>query len=212
MLGNARLKRGQRGRALLLEAYGNEHAQAQAQRLGFGQRNVALEHARCLQGLNAREAGRKAQIHAPRQFPLSLFYLLHLVLQFGRLRSMKRVFKTRTFSRWARKVVSDAALCQAAREIEHGLFEADLGGGLCKKRIALPVQGKSGSTRTLVAKKHEDAIFFLAGREKKQPGSDFSEQEVEAAKIIAAGLQAADADKLAQLVGAEILKEICNDS
>jgi len=123
---------------------------------------------------------------------------------------MKRVFKTKTFSRWARKIISDDALCQAAREIERGLFEADLGGGLCKKRVALPGQGKSGSSRTLVAKKHKDAIFFLAGREKNQPGADFSDQEVEATKIIATGLQAADAAKIDQLLAAEILKEICN--
>lgn len=123
---------------------------------------------------------------------------------------MKRVFKTKTFSRWARKVVSDSTLCQAAREIELGLFEADLGGGLCKKRIALPGQGKSGSSRTLVAKKHKDAIFFLAGREKSKPGTDFSDQEVEAAKIIGSGLQAADSQKLDTLIAAEILKEICN--
>ena len=86
---------------------------------------------------------------------------------------MKRVFKTKTFDRWARKVVSDSLLCLAAREIEQGLFEADLGGGVCKKRVAVLGQGKSGSTRTLVAKKHKDAIFFLAGREKRQPGLIF---------------------------------------
>lgn len=125
---------------------------------------------------------------------------------------MKRVFKTKTFSRWARKVVSDTALCQAAREIEQGLFEADLGSGLCKKRITLPGQGKSGSSRTLVAKKHKDAIFFVAGREKSKPGTDFSDQEVEAAKIIATGLQAASPQKLLDLIAADILKEICNDS
>ena len=125
---------------------------------------------------------------------------------------MKRVFKTKTFSRWARKVVSDAALCQAAREIEQGLFEADLGSGLCKKRITLPGQGKSGSSRTLVAKKHKHAIFFVAGREKSKPGTDFSDQEVEAAKIIATGLQGASPQKLLELIAADILKEICNDS
>ena len=123
---------------------------------------------------------------------------------------MKRIFKTKTFSRWARKVLSDSALCQAAREIEQGLFEADLGGGVCKKRIALPGQGKSGSSRTLVAKKHKDAIFYLAGREKSDPGSDFSEPEVDAAKIIGEALQAADAAKLEDLVRADVLKEICN--
>jgi hypothetical protein len=77
---------------------------------------------------------------------------------------MKRVFKTKTFDRWARKVVSDLLLCQAAREIEQGLFEADLGGGVCKKRVAVPGRGKSGSTRTLVAKKHMNAIFCLIFR------------------------------------------------
>ncbi len=130
----------------------------------------------------------------------------------GRISTMKRVFKTKTFSRWANKVLSDSALCQAAREIEQGLFEADLGGGLCKKRIALPGQGKSGSSRTLVAKKHKGAIFFLAGREKSKPGSDFSDQEVDAAKIIGAGLQAATTTQLDELVAADVLKEICNVS
>lgn len=123
---------------------------------------------------------------------------------------MKRVFKTKTFDRWARKVVSDLLLCQAAREIEQGLFEADLGGGVCKKRVAVSGRGKSGSTRTLVAKKHKDAIFFLAGREKSQPGSDFSDKDVDATKIIASALQAADAQKIDVLLAAEILKEICN--
>lgn len=124
---------------------------------------------------------------------------------------MKRVFKTKTFDRWARKVVSDALLCQAAREIEQGLFEADLGAGVCKKRVPIPGKGKSGSTRTLVAKKHKGAIFFLAGREKNAPGADFSDKEVEAAKIIARSLEKANGKKLDELVATEILKEICDD-
>jgi hypothetical protein len=123
---------------------------------------------------------------------------------------MKRVYKTKTFDRWARKVVSDDLLCQAAHEIEQGQYEADLGGGVCKKRVAVPGQGKSGATRTLVAKKHSTAIFFLAGREKNSPGSDFSSKEVEAAKIIAHALEGADIKKLDGLVATDVLKEICN--
>ena len=64
--------------------------------------------------------------------------------------------------------------------------------------------------RTLVAKKHKDAVFFLAGRVKSQAGTDFSDREIEAVQIIAAGLQAAGVSKLDQLVAAEILKEICH--
>lgn len=124
---------------------------------------------------------------------------------------MKRVFKTKTFDRWVRKVLSDLLLYEAAQQIEQGLFEADLGGGVCKKRIGIPGQGKSGSTRTLVAKKHLEGIFFLAGRKKKAPGSDFSDKEVEAAKIIAHALEKADSKKLDQLVSTGILMEICHD-
>ena len=123
---------------------------------------------------------------------------------------MKRVFKTKTFDRWARKLLSDALLCLAAREIEQGIFEADLGGGVCKKRIPVVGQGKSGSTRTLVAKKHGDAIFFLTGREKSAPGVDFADREVDAAKMLAQALHGLSAAKLDDLVADEILKEICN--
>lgn len=122
----------------------------------------------------------------------------------------KLVFKTKTFDRWAKKAIGDALLCAAAREIEAGTYEADLGHGLCKKRIARPGQGKSGATRTLVAKQHPGAIIFLVGREKSAPGSDFPDAVVEAAKVLADGLQALDIEKLAQMAKDGMLKEICN--
>ena len=122
-----------------------------------------------------------------------------------------RVFKTKTFSRWARKVLSDAALCTAAQEIARGEYEADLGGGVCKKRIAVAGQGKRGGTRTLVAKQHKDAMFFIAGRQKSDPGTDFTDTEQAAAKIIAGGLQAASAHKLDELAADGIIQEICNE-
>jgi hypothetical protein len=123
----------------------------------------------------------------------------------------KRVFKTRTFARWSKKLIPDSVLCQAALEIERGQYEADLGQGLCKKRVALPGQGKSGSTRTLVAKQHSAAVFFLAGREKSEPGSDFSIKEVEIAKVIGKGLQAATLEKLESLKVNGSLMEMCHE-
>jgi len=125
--------------------------------------------------------------------------------------SNKRVFKTKTFARWAKKLIADNLLCQAAREIEAGLYEADLGGGVCKKRIAMPGKGKSGSHRTLVATRHKSAIFFIAGREKSEPGSDFSSNEEEAAKLVAKGLHGTNLERLNQLKAVGFLKEICND-
>ena len=99
----------------------------------------------------------------------------------------KRVFKTKSFTRWSKKILKDNDLCQAAREIEQGLFEADMGAGVCKKRIAVDGKGKSGSTRTLVAKQHRNAIFFLVGREKNEPGTDFPEAVIDLAKTAARG-------------------------
>jgi len=122
----------------------------------------------------------------------------------------KRVFKTRSFDRWARKVLPDPLLCRAAQEIEQGQYEADLGHGVCKKRVARPGQGKRGSTRTLVAKQHVDAIIFLVGREKSAPGPDFPDPVVEAAKAIAADLHVQPMQKLGELTDAGLLKEICH--
>jgi len=125
--------------------------------------------------------------------------------------SSKRVFKLKTFSRWAKKIVSDEALCTAAQEIEQGIFEADLGGGVCKKRVATSGQGKSGSVRTLVAKKHEQAIFFLVGREKSAPGTDFSDKVVESAKLLAKGLERVSADKMTEMLETGTIEEIGRD-
>jgi hypothetical protein len=122
----------------------------------------------------------------------------------------KRVFKTKTFDRWARKVVSDKLLCAAAREIEQGVFEADLGQGVCKKRVAVPGRGKSGSARTLVAKRHPAAVVFLFGREKSEPGSDFPEVVVEVAKTFSVKLQRHGIEKLDELAAGGELKEICH--
>lgn len=54
----------------------------------------------------------------------------------------KRVFKTKTFDRWTKKLFSDEVLCGAAREIEQGLYEANLGSGIFKKRVAIAGMGK----------------------------------------------------------------------
>jgi hypothetical protein len=60
---------------------------------------------------------------------------------------VRRVFKTRYFSRWMRKTELTAeALCAAIAELEKGLIDAELGGGVVKKRVPRPGRGKSGGT------------------------------------------------------------------
>ena len=82
---------------------------------------------------------------------------------------MKRILNTRTFDRWLRKtLLSNTALLKAIAGMERGLVDADLGGNVYKKRVALPGRGKSGSTRTLIATTREDRWIFMYGFEKNE--------------------------------------------
>jgi len=98
------------------------------------------------------------------------------------------IYKTRWFDRWARKQnLSMHALCEAVREMEAGLYEADVGGGLLKKRIARPGQGKSGGFRTLVATNKATRWFFVFGFPKNIRGN-IDKDEEEALKKLASHL------------------------
>jgi len=58
-------------------------------------------------------------------------------------RSALRIFKTKHFSRFARRErISDAALREAVDRAERGPTDADLGGGVIKQRVARPGQGR----------------------------------------------------------------------
>ena len=82
---------------------------------------------------------------------------------------MKRILKTRTFDRWLRNtLLSNTALLKAIAGMERGLVDADLGGNVYKKRVALPGRGKSGSTRTRIATTREDRWIFMYGFEKNE--------------------------------------------
>jgi hypothetical protein len=48
-----------------------------------------------------------------------------------------RIFRNKPFTRFARRSrLTDADLCEAVSNIERGLVDADLGGGVIKQRIA----------------------------------------------------------------------------
>lgn len=82
---------------------------------------------------------------------------------------MRRIFKTRHFQRWMRKtVLTDGALCKAVEEMAAGLIDADLGGGVVKKRVGLGGGGKRGGVRTLVATNRGHRWFFVFGFGKKR--------------------------------------------
>jgi len=73
------------------------------------------------------------------------------------------------------------------KEMLQGLVDADLGGGLVKKRIGRPGQGKSGGYRTLVATNKGNRWVFVYGFPKNER-SNIDKDEAEALKKLAAHL------------------------
>ena len=105
--------------------------------------------------------------------------------------------------------LTQEALCLAISEMENGLIDAELGGGLVKKRVALPGRGKSGGARTLLATNKGSLWFFVFGFEKNER-ANVSPGELEALKALAADLLKLSSAELASLVDSEALQEICH--
>lgn len=98
------------------------------------------------------------------------------------------IYKNKWFHRWAKNEgLPDKTVCTAVEEMAAGLFEADLGGGLLKKRIAREGQGKSGGFRTLVATNRGDRWVFVYGFP-KNARSNIDKDEREALKKLAGQL------------------------
>lgn len=80
-----------------------------------------------------------------------------------------RIFKYRVFRQWAKSEgLNDTSLKAAVDEMERGLFDANLGNGLYKKRVARKGQGKSGGYRTIIAFKKNDRAVFMYGYAKNE--------------------------------------------
>ncbi len=124
---------------------------------------------------------------------------------------MRRVFKTRHFNRWMRKTdLTDAALCAAVQEMAQGLIDADMGGAILKKRVALPGRGKSGGVRTLIATHRNTRWFFVYGFEKSER-PNISPDELQALQDIAQELLVrTDVELQAAATDLTIL-EICHE-
>jgi hypothetical protein len=89
-----------------------------------------------------------------------------------------RVFKTKAFARFARKEnLGDKALAGAMAQIELGLVDADMGGGLIKQRIARTGEGKRGGFRTLIAYHVGKRAIFLYGFAKSDQANIGPEDE-----------------------------------
>jgi len=122
-----------------------------------------------------------------------------------------RIFKTRLFARQMQKIgLSDELLLNAVAEMQHGLIDADLGGGVVKKRVGLPNRGKSGSTRTLIATNKNDRWFFMFGFEKNQR-DNINDKELRFLKEFAADLLTISDARLLNALESKDLWEISHE-
>ncbi|MEH2064084.1 MAG: type II toxin-antitoxin system RelE/ParE family toxin [Nostoc sp.] len=106
--------------------------------------------------------------------------------------------------------MDDLSLCAAVNEMMAGLYEADLGGGLFKKRIARSGQRKRGGFRTLVASNKGNCWFFVFGFPKNQR-SNINKKEEEALKKLASVLLSYTPQDLEKTkLENELMEVICN--
>jgi len=107
-----------------------------------------------------------------------------------------RIFITREFNRSVMGAdLSEADLVYAAMEMNEGLWDANLGGKVYKKRVALAGRGKRGGARTLVAFRRGDRVFFMYGFAKNQR-ANITPKEKQALKRMARELLSFDLRQL----------------
>ena len=96
-----------------------------------------------------------------------------------------KIFKHKIFAKWAKdEGINNTTLREAILEVNAGLFEANLGAGLYKKRVARSGQGKRGGYRTLIAFKQDDRAIFIFGFAKNDQ-ENIEEQQLIAYKKLA---------------------------
>lgn len=103
--------------------------------------------------------------------------------------------------------LTEAALRTAVEEMAAGLIDADLGGGVVKKRVGLAGRGKRGGARTLVATNKGNRWFFVFGFQKNDR-ANLSDEALEVLQAIAVDLLALTGEQLDEAVRDGTLQEI----
>jgi hypothetical protein len=91
--------------------------------------------------------------------------------------------------------------------MRQGLVDADLGGGLVKKRIGVAGRGKRGGVRTLIATNKDDRWFFVYGFEKNAV-DNISSKAVVGLQDLALDLLSFDDSQINEAVQKEVIEEI----
>ncbi|MCC9596083.1 MULTISPECIES: type II toxin-antitoxin system RelE/ParE family toxin [unclassified Rubrivivax] len=121
---------------------------------------------------------------------------------------MSQIFKRKDFARWqAAEKLPDSALCKAVQEMESGLIDADLGGGLYKKRVARQGAGKSGGCRTLLSARIGGRYVFLHGFSKSDK-ANITQDEKSALRFAGRVFLELSAEALSKALRTGVLLEV----
>lgn len=116
------------------------------------------------------------------------------------------ILKLKSFHRWAKSEgISDVSLKKAVNEIERGLVEGHLGGGLFKKRVARG-QGKRGGFRTMLAFRRDDRSIFILGYPKNEKDNVGEDELVALKKLSKELLYATKAEIQQRIEAGELIK------
>ena len=119
-----------------------------------------------------------------------------------------RVLKSKWFVRFAKKErIADAKLCEAIKNAEMGLIDADYGDGLIKQRIARPGEGKSGGYRLIILFQKGERSFFIYGFAKSDQDNIDKSDERDFKELAAVLLNASD-KQLADLLESGKFQEV----
>ncbi|MBP7648491.1 MAG: type II toxin-antitoxin system RelE/ParE family toxin [Phenylobacterium sp.] len=120
------------------------------------------------------------------------------------------VYMTKAFDRFAGKAALEAdTLLQAAAAVAEGRFDADLGGGVFKQRVARPGGGKSGGFRTIILFRIGGHSVFAHGFAKSEK-ANVSATELKALKRLAEALLGLTPAQVAAAVEGRELIEVVN--
>ncbi len=123
-----------------------------------------------------------------------------------------RIYKSKWFTRFARKAqIADATLCEAVRNAEQGLIDADYGGGVIKQRLPRQNEGKSGGYRSVVLFRKQGRSFFVYGFAKNEQDNISESDERDFKELAQALLGASDAEVESLVRAAKYVEVKYND-
>ena len=122
-----------------------------------------------------------------------------------------RIFKYKRFFQFAKKEhIENEDLRDIVSILEKGQFDADLGGGVFKMRLARSGEGKSSGYRVMVFFKSGERTFFVHGFAKSET-ANISKKELVGLKKLAKILFAMTDIQIQDALKKGILEEIKED-